>query len=226
MGDEKLRFFPLIIDRWVAGTRFLGSSVQETYFLKGVYLDLLIYLYEGGGAIKDEAHISRITGLNPRTSRRIWPELRSKFARNQHGFHHKLVTELLRNGGKLKNLRISAEGSAEAVHFPLRSSNSNTPTYSPSPTPRDNGTNPRAKKTNQRTKQKRFVRPSVQEVASYVSEMGYHIDPEEFVSHYDANGWVRGKTPMRCWKSACTTWERRWRKENQPRSNDYGRGGI
>ena len=57
----------------------------------------------------------------------------------------------------------------------------------------------------------RFVPPTVKEVQDYCAEKGYYsIDPQLFVAHYEANGWVQGKgRPLKNWKAAVLTWDRR-----------------
>lgn len=60
---------------------------------------------------------------------------------------------------------------------------------------------------------KRFAPPSVTEVADYVSEKGYHIDPEAFVDFYQSKGWKVGKESMKDWKAAVRTWEKREKPE-------------
>lgn len=60
--------------------------------------------------------------------------------------------------------------------------------------------------TNQRNP--KFKPPSIKEVALYCEERANRVDPEKFVDHYSANGWVRGKTPIKDWKAAVRTWER------------------
>ena len=54
-----------------------------------------------------------------------------------------------------------------------------------------------------------FARPTLQEVKDHVIEKGYRFDPEAFFSFYESNGWKVGKNPMKSWKDACTTWEKR-----------------
>lgn len=64
-----------------------------------------------------------------------------------------------------------------------------------------------------KTKRKRFAPPSVEEVKKYIVEKGYHFDAESFVAFYESKGWKVGNAPMRSWKAACTTWEKRRGKE-------------
>ena len=58
-------------------------------------------------------------------------------------------------------------------------------------------------------KKKQFVPPTLEEVKAYVIEKGYRFDAEAFYSFYESNGWKVGKNPMKSWKDACTTWEKR-----------------
>ena len=58
------------------------------------------------------------------------------------------------------------------------------------------------------TKAKRFIPPTVDEVAAYCQERGNGLDPETFVDFYASKGWMVGKNPMKDWKAAVRTWER------------------
>jgi len=62
----------------------------------------------------------------------------------------------------------------------------------------------------------RFVAPSVAEVAAYVSEKGYTLNPHRFVAHYEAVGWKVGKNPMVDWKAACRSWQARENEQAKP----------
>ena len=70
-------------------------------------------------------------------------------------------------------------------------------------------------------KQKRFVPPTVEEVAAYCNERGNGIDAESFVAFYESKGWFVGKNKMKDWRQAVVTWERRdkERKEAEARAS-------
>lgn len=53
----------------------------------------------------------------------------------------------------------------------------------------------------------RFTPPLVSEVAEYCKSRGNSVDPQAFVDHYESNGWMRGKTKIKCWKACVRTWE-------------------
>jgi hypothetical protein len=60
----------------------------------------------------------------------------------------------------------------------------------------------------------RFVKPTIEEVRAYCRDRGNTIDPEAFVAYYESKGWKVGTAPMRDWKAAVITWERRRKESN------------
>ena len=62
-------------------------------------------------------------------------------------------------------------------------------------------------------KEKRFTPPSVGEVGAYVDEKQYNVDPEAFVDFYASKGWKVGNQPMKDWKAAVRTWNKRHTQE-------------
>ena len=56
--------------------------------------------------------------------------------------------------------------------------------------------------------QKRFSKPSLDDVKAYCQERGNNVDAEKWFNYYSANGWKVGKNPMKDWKAAVRTWER------------------
>jgi hypothetical protein len=59
------------------------------------------------------------------------------------------------------------------------------------------------------TKTKRFVKPTIPEVVAYCEERKNGIDGEAFWYFYESKGWVIGKSPMKNWKMAVATWEKK-----------------
>lgn len=45
------------------------------------------------------------------------------------------------------------------------------------------------------------------EVTEYARSIGFILDGQKFIDHYDANGWVRGKTKIKDWKACVRTWK-------------------
>ena len=58
-------------------------------------------------------------------------------------------------------------------------------------------------------KRKRFISPTVDEVAAYCKKRGNRINPQTFIDFYSSKGWRVGNQPMRDWKACVRTWEQR-----------------
>lgn len=56
--------------------------------------------------------------------------------------------------------------------------------------------------------QKRFIKPTTEEVLAYCTERNNGIPPQQFVDYYESNGWKVGRNPMKDWKAAVRTWEK------------------
>lgn len=63
---------------------------------------------------------------------------------------------------------------------------------------------------------RRFVKPTVEEIANYCAERGNNVDAQKFYDYYESNGWKVGRNSMKDWKAAVRTWER----------NGYDGGGA
>ena len=62
------------------------------------------------------------------------------------------------------------------------------------------------------TKRKRFEKPTLSEIEQYCIERNNNVDAEAFYSYYESIGWKVGKNPMKNWKFAVITWEKRENK--------------
>ena len=60
---------------------------------------------------------------------------------------------------------------------------------------------------------KRFIQPTYEEVNLYCNERGNNVDAQAFVDFYTSNGWKVGNNPMKDWKAAVRTWEKRDNKK-------------
>ena len=60
--------------------------------------------------------------------------------------------------------------------------------------------------------QKKFVKPTVEEVNAYCRERNNGINGQTFVDFYESKGWLIGKNPMKDWKAAVRTWENKNKK--------------
>ena len=58
-------------------------------------------------------------------------------------------------------------------------------------------------------KERRFQKPTLDEIRDYCLSRSNSVDPEQFYNFYESKGWMVGKTPMKDWKASVRTWEKR-----------------
>lgn len=63
-------------------------------------------------------------------------------------------------------------------------------------------------------KEKKFQKPTLEEIQNYISEKGLKVSAEGFIDYYEANGWKIGRNNMKDWKATLRNWDRR--EFNQP----------
>ena len=71
------------------------------------------------------------------------------------------------------------------------------------------------KENKEKEKRYRFTPPTYEEVKQYCKERNNNIDPEQFIAFYESKGWKVGNQPMKNWKSAIVTWEKRDKEKNK-----------
>jgi hypothetical protein len=65
-------------------------------------------------------------------------------------------------------------------------------------------------------KNKKFTKPTLQEIQNYCLERKNNVDANKFYNYYEANGWKVGKNAMKDWKACVRTWE----------GNNYGNNQV
>ena len=76
---------------------------------------------------------------------------------------------------------------------------------------------------------KRFKKPLIEEINNYCRERNNRVDPERFFDFYESKGWKVGNQPMKDWKAAVRTWEKKedkpqevvYNMKNEEREKDY-----
>lgn len=70
---------------------------------------------------------------------------------------------------------------------------------------------------------KKFVSPTLDEVAAYCNERHNHISPSAFIDYYEARGWKYGTgKPMVNWKAAVRTWEQKDKERTRTQGGPPG----
>lgn len=69
---------------------------------------------------------------------------------------------------------------------------------------------------------KKFQKPTVEEIQAYIKEANLtKVDANAFFDHFESNGWlISGKAPMKDWKAAVRTWNRRSDRFNNNQNNN------
>jgi hypothetical protein len=53
----------------------------------------------------------------------------------------------------------------------------------------------------------KFTKPTLDEIKAYCKERKNSVNPVQWLSYYESNGWMVGKNKMKDWKAAVRTWE-------------------
>ena len=68
--------------------------------------------------------------------------------------------------------------------------------------------------------EKKFAKPSIEEIQEYCIERNNGINANMFYDFYESKGWMIGKNKMKDWKSAIRTWERSNKSLNKETKNE------
>ena len=71
-----------------------------------------------------------------------------------------------------------------------------------------------------KTKNKNFIKPTLEEIKKYCEENNLKIDCEYFYDYYEANGWKINKNKMKDWKATLRNWNRRNNKDAKNESEE------
>lgn len=66
---------------------------------------------------------------------------------------------------------------------------------------------------------KKFIKPTIEEIEIYAKSINYKINGNIFLDHYEAKGWLIGKSKMKDWKAAVRTWKNRDVKPEDKKHN-------
>lgn len=132
-------------------------------------------------------------------------------------YHAKASTNRIngKKGGRPKNQQVTDYTKpkiTQSVNFANPSESESNPNHKPLTINH---------KPEEKEKIKRFSPPTLSELSEHLREKQYTFDPETFIAHYESNDWRVGKNKMKCWKSACTTWQKREAKPNEGHKSAY-----
>jgi uncharacterized protein YdaU (DUF1376 family) len=205
---------------------YLADTIHLTLEEDGAYLRLLLNYWQRGFPPKDnDVHLARICRIGVSEWINIRPNIIEFFDIQEGRWYHKRVELELLHVEKKQKQRIDAgKASAKSRKFKENSTvvqrsfnkRSTNGSFNDKDIDIDTDTDKTKIKTNGR-----FAPPSIQEVTKYCdqrkSEGKPPVDPETFIDYYEAGGWMRNKTKIKCWKSCVRTWEKNPRRHETPK---------
>ena len=64
---------------------------------------------------------------------------------------------------------------------------------------------------------KRFTKPTIEEIETYIKEKDYSINANAFYDFYESKDWYVGKNKMKDWKACIRVWQQRQPKKETPK---------
>ena len=67
----------------------------------------------------------------------------------------------------------------------------------------------------EKPKAKKFIKPTVEEIAAFCKEKKYNVNAQQFFNYYESNGWKIGRNAMKSWQAAVQNWNARDKANNK-----------
>ena len=205
----------------------MGDDGREYFYSRRLFRDF----HEG---VIKKSHTEEEPSDEPtayRAKRRLSPEARERMAKGGRKYRPTKVESKVEEGSEEGSTKVK-EGSEEGSTKVKEGSEEGSTKVDP-PKSKVNGGDNRGGKAPKTIRQEdikregekatRFSPPSLDEVRDEVERLGYAVDPERFIAHYESNGWRVGPNKMKSWKSALVTWHKRQKEEDAKRQSLFPR---
>lgn len=214
---NKMHWFPFYYLDWLSDS----DVSMMTYSEKGLYIDMLCRCFNDDGLPNDDSRLLRIF----KCSTEDLDECKKRFYENGEKLLNKKLQGIKKDQKKISKGRSKAgKASAQARKRKrlTQQTNDEQMLKSVETKPQQNSTNTTQHNTvqhntdnnNKKTKAKKFIPPTVNDVSEYCKLRKNNIDPVHFVTYYEARGWMLKSVKMKNWKAAIVTWEKN--NENKP----------
>jgi uncharacterized protein YdaU (DUF1376 family) len=166
----------------------------------GVYIRLLNYEWVNGSLPNTMAQLARIAQIDPRNMQKMWSAvIAKKFTTDAANMYVNKRMEEERE--KQLNYRISQQ--EKGVKRAAKMWEGHIATATKRLQPKDSLSSSISSSINN----KRFIKPTLEEIKAYCQLQNYSVNPEKWLNHYESNGWMVGKNKMKDWKASIRTWE-------------------
>ena len=218
---SKLPAFQFYPGDWMKDPALRSVSVAG----RGLWIDLLCLLFESetrckmdfNGEVDESTLISRMTGVPRKQVNRLLGELERAgvFSRDAKGM---IYSRRMKRDQELRLIRAQCGklgGNPALLNQKLNREVNHTSnqSFNQKPTPSSSSST-----------SVKEAPPTLEEVKEHFKSLGYlESDGEEFFYHHDANGWIRGKSKIRKWRSAVAYWITRMRefKKQGPKNGRF-----
>ena len=184
---------------------YIGGTMGMSFAEKGAYIEVLMMQFNQGHMTSHM--IGQVIG-------QLWDNIKHKFMKddNELWYNERLDIEQNKRKSFSNSRRNNLKGNNQYSKV-----TTNKRSYDLSMTPHMENENEdenrnRNRKGGMEEKQNnnRFTKPTILEIAEYIKEKKYSVDPDKFYNYYESNGWKVGKNPMKNWKAALSgTWQAR-----------------
>lgn len=175
---------------------FLGKTMAMTFEEKGAYIEALIMQFNlghmGGHLIGQKLG-------------HLWDKIKHKFVQDEQGLWY---------NKRLEQEIINRKKYAESRRNNLKGNNQHSGSKNKERSHDLHMTSHMENENRNLNRNKKFIKPSLEEIKNYIIENKYSVDPEVFFNHYESKGWVVGDQPMKKWRAAVAGWHARGKKEH------------
>lgn len=220
---KKLPWFPFYYLDWLSDS----EVAMMTYSEKGLFIDMLARCFNEDGLPADEKKLIRLFKCDLEDLREC---VKLFYKSDEKLFNKKLdlIKKEQRKVSRDKSKAGKASAEARAAKRLKETTGVQQVLNSVKTESQQNPTNTtQQNRTQQNIKskpKKAFKKPTLQEVFDYCQERKNRVDANNFINHYEANGWKVGRNSMKDWKAAVRTWEKN--SYNQQQTNSpYGNLG-
>ena len=195
-----MKSFVLYSD-WKSIFQLLPTDEERTELL------YMIFDYMNGEPLPDCSDSVRIA----------WEFMEPKLKENRNKYDKKV--ERIRNVNDTKSSRNRDEVVNDNETKSSRNHNDNvgvtdTVTVTVTDTVLDNTRKLVLSNGKENSKEKRFVKPTLDEIQLYILDNDLNVDAETFFDFYESKSWKVGKSPMKDWRAALRNWNRRNTRTN------------
>jgi uncharacterized protein YdaU (DUF1376 family) len=185
---------------------YIGGTMGMTFEEKGAYMELLMLQFNRGHMTGHM--IGQVVG-------QIWVKIQSKFKVDVDGlfYNQRLDDEIKKRQEYVSSRLNNKEGINQYTNKKRSYDHAMTGHMTGHTVGHMENVNVNedidVNTTEKGSRGKQFIKPTLDEVTAYCNERHNTINPQEWLDHYESNGWKVGSNSMKDWKAAIRTWEKR-----------------